>query len=77
MNKTRYRIIVERSEVIETVTRREWTRGDPDGRSADGEYGYTPQIPMTTTETVALLDMKLSELELDKLVGAILECGTV
>jgi hypothetical protein len=75
VDKTQYTITVEKSEVIETVTRREWVRGGPDGK--DGDYGYTPQVPHITTEVREVLKLRLSDLDVAALTTAALNNGKV
>jgi hypothetical protein len=77
VEKTRYTVKVERSDVIETVTTRRWERGGTEGVDKGCEYGYTPQIPLVTTETVNVVEMRLSELDVAALITAVLAHGRV
>lgn len=70
-----YKVTIEKTETVETLTRREWVKGGTEGVTVQNEYGYTPQIPTKETRTVTLAELRFSELDVFQLVGATLDYG--
>lgn len=70
-----YTIQVTKTETIEAVTKREWTRGGTEGRDSEDpdSYGYTPQVPEIKTITRNVLEMRVKDLDLTTVVTAILD----
>lgn len=71
-----YKVTIEKTEIVESITPRIWVKGATEGRSdAQSEYGYTPQIPTKVERTVTVAELRFTELDVFQLVGASLDYG--
>jgi hypothetical protein len=75
----RYKITIECTREIETLTNRQWVEGGPDGQNersvSNGKvYGYTPQIAQTMNLTTTVFEMSIHRpLDVHKIAAAVLE----
>lgn len=66
-----FKITIEETRMVDTITRREWKLGGPDGKSESGEYGYTPQIPESREHSFEVLKQVVDTLDLAAVIKAI------
>jgi hypothetical protein len=68
-----FKIKIEETRVVETLTRREWVKGGPDGREKDGEYGYSRQVPQQSYDTRTVLEMVADNIDVVAVAKAVLD----
>lgn len=71
-----YKITIEKTETVETLTEREWKKGAETIKDNTGsDYGYTPQVPEIKNVTRTVLLLHMAELNVSDVVTTILENG--